>query len=35
MIKCREEVTCDRDIEMDKSWMQEPTRCSEQYEKGV
>ena len=35
VIKCRQKVTCDSDIEMDKSQMQEPTRCSDKYIKGV
>jgi len=30
-IKCRQGVNCDRNIEMDKSWMGEATRCSERY----
>jgi hypothetical protein len=32
--KCFEGVTFDSDIEIDKSWMQEPTRCSDRYLKG-
>jgi hypothetical protein len=35
VIKYRQVVTCDSDIKIDKSWMQEPTRCSDQYLKGV
>ena len=35
VIKSRQGVTCDNDIEMDKSWMQELTRCSDRYLKGI
>jgi hypothetical protein len=34
IIKCRQGVTCDSDTEMNKSWMQEPTR-SDRYIKCV